>query len=343
MKNVLIRLRHILRSFHREQAGTALTEFVITMPVYLFFFSGIITLHQLQEVRLYSHQKTSAELWEKAVDMQTSYFSGGLSPGAGAINTGAYYAKANDLASITGALDTGDAALGMYFESGIKAGAIDNVPFLNANITPEPKMNLAPDIMNEESHAHTLMNDRIFSIGSCNGSGIGNILCLVLSGTGARPSLAAGIRYGVVGAVDKTNYNTPLFDNNNVKARYNVAAPTYPNERWEALALSRLEMSNGHDAYDELLEFGIVSGSGSAPRVKAPNQEDGNCGGNPGGGDTEQCQQEYDAYLACMDTCQANDPDATDCPCDEPECSDVSNPQDNMSDISFENAGEGGC
>lgn len=321
MKNFLFSIRQRLTSIHRTQDGTALTEFVITLPVYLIFFSGILTLHQLQEVRLFSHKKTSAELWEKAIDVQTSYFSAHMNPGTGAFVTGAYYADSGDLGA-TAALDTGDAALGMYWESGLKLKALAlGAPIFNANFEYEPQTDLAPDVMNPSSHAYCLMNDRIGGrCGDSDGGGGGSLgatISTLFDFGGARPGFAAGIRYGVVGAVDKSSYAVPLFDNSRPKARYNVTAPTYPNERWEALALTRLEMSQGHDGYDELLEWGIVTGSGSPsgvgqgspPKRNQPpgEAEEDDCDADKSGLSPEEaatCLEASDDYMECIFDCE---------------------------------------
>lgn len=331
MINLLTVYLQKLRAFHSAQSGTALTEFVITIPVYLIFFSGIITLYQIQEIRLFSQQSTSAELWKNAIKVQTKPVKNETSendseftdwrmvPGPAAAETAKYYAATNESLSVTGLLDTGTAAMGMYFDSGVKTEAINLIPLLNANVSPDPQTDLASEIMHEGSHAYNLMNDQMLSNMNSGGGGILGIVSMALNATGARPGIAAGIRYGIVGAYDKTNYGVAPFDNTKLKTRYAVSAPTKPSERWVALALSRIEMSVGHDGYDELLAFGIGTGGGDKPdRVKAPNRENHSCGDSPVNTDIDPaCEQQIQAYEACRNACDAN-PDEP-CDCAEPE------------------------
>lgn len=309
MKNLfLFALPNLLRRLHSEQAGTALTEFAITLPVYLLFFAGIVSFHQVQQAALMSHQKASAELWKEAVHMQTTRFTDGYTPLAGVYNAADYYSRAGETFGIAHTIDTVTSVQGMYADSHYKVWAMDKV--LLADLKSESK--LAPKVMNEKSHAYKLMDDRV-QAPSGGGSGVLRIVSMALDMTGARPAIAAGVRYGVVGGVDKDHYDVPFFDNSRPKARYNASAPTYPEERWAALALTRIEMANTK-AYNELLAFGNHKfGTNKPPRAKAPGVPDGpgNCDGGGGVEEMseeekafrEECQRRAEKYESCYNGC----------------------------------------
>lgn len=285
----------ILRHFHRAQSGAALTEFAITLPVYLMFTAGIISLYNIQKDAILTHQLASSHLWEEAIEVQTSYTSR-LFPLGGAANSFSYYSDVGETWTIMNGFDSVTSGLGMYNESGVKAGGMDLIP--GFNVSPDPKVNLAPDVMDKESHSFCLMNDNALQSCDLSVSGFAAAINSLLDLAGARPGLAAGIRYGIVGVYDDTAYKSlEMLDNNDPKARYTVMAPTMPEERLMAVALTRLEMSRGHDAYDKFVAFGTgqtdFSGGGS---IDVPDLEDlEQCGD-----DAQAAAQEYDD---CCDVC----------------------------------------
>lgn len=56
-------LRHRFESLARQQEGTMMTEFVIALPIFLFFFSAIFALGNLTQGVIQTHADAAPELW----------------------------------------------------------------------------------------------------------------------------------------------------------------------------------------------------------------------------------------------------------------------------------------
>lgn len=56
----------IWRRLHLDQRGTAMTEFVITLPAFIVIFGGIVGLHKLQDSATRAHPMAYRAMWEQA-------------------------------------------------------------------------------------------------------------------------------------------------------------------------------------------------------------------------------------------------------------------------------------
>lgn len=55
-----------LRYFFRDQSGTAMTEFIITVPIFLFLFSGLLALGNISQGAVAAHTEAAAPFWREA-------------------------------------------------------------------------------------------------------------------------------------------------------------------------------------------------------------------------------------------------------------------------------------
>lgn len=253
----LTAIRSLITRFHRAESGAALTEFAITLPVYLFFTFGIINLYTIQQDKMISQARASSQLWTTAVEAQTSYNAAHIHPVSGAfVGQSNYYNPVGDTFSLMSGFDTVTSALGIHFEGATKAIAANAVPGFHTAV--EPKVALS-EVMDPESVAFCMVNDRIDEgVRNCanSPSGFFSAINSVLGGAGAYPGIAAGIRYGVIGAYDDEAYSShELLDNNDPKARFNVMVSTSPEERILSVLMTRLAMTD-YDPYEKFVAFG---------------------------------------------------------------------------------------
>lgn len=261
MNSFLTKIRYSVGRLHRAQSGAALTEFAITLPVYLAFTVGILTLYNIQQDTLISQARASSSLWNEVIEAQTSYNPAHMVPIAGAAMSQVdYYNPIGDTFSVMSGLDTITAAGGIHFEGGTKAGTITAIPGFTLGVEPGARPILTPDIMDSNSHAFCLVNDNLVEgISDCDTSfsGFSSTINSLLDIAGVRPGFAAGIRYGVVGAYDDESYESHhLLNNDDPKARFNTMVPTVSEERIWSVLLTRLEMGRGGN-YDSFVAFGI--------------------------------------------------------------------------------------
>ncbi len=258
-----------LRRLHQSRSGTAMTEFAVTLPIYILFMIGILNLYNIHQEVLLSEQRASAELWEDAVGVQSGFpVSFEMTPGSGAISSASHYSSVGDFLSVANSIDSGTAAGGMYAESGLKVSAADLIP--NVNVDPEPEFNLN-QVVCDPSFTSNLMNDRMLA-GQMDYDNFAGIASSVLNATGARPALGAGIRYGIVGGIDDHQFGsdsdasamgmTQAFGGD-VQTDYSALAPTRPVDRIGTVGLARLEIGPD-DGFSDTANFGWTNiGSGA--------------------------------------------------------------------------------
>lgn len=253
-----------LRRLHRCDSGAALTEFAITLPVYVVFMVGIITMYEIHQGVLVSEQKAAANLWDDALDVQHRDYLPDLraTPASGAVNSGSFYNEVGDTWTVSSGLDMA-AAGGHYTDSGAKAGFASLIDPAAANPDPPggPRLRL-DQIICSPSHAETLMNDSV-SLNSFSGSWTN-----LLAATGVGQMMGSGIRYGIVSGIDETDFGS----SDEIRAyqaetqtSYNASAPTRPMERLYGVAMARMEIGT-EDAFEDTIAFGwnnIGSGASS--------------------------------------------------------------------------------
>lgn len=258
----LRRLLGPLGNLHRSQSGTAMTEFAITLPIYLIFIIGILSIYEIQQGVLLSEQNAAAALWEDAIDYQTNPWRAEVVPLAGALTTGLFYDSIDEAVSFYGIADVVAAGGGMYPDSGAKAGAANLIPTIN--VSPDPKLMLT-QIVCSPSHTRNLMDD-LPNASDMNFGSFQGFASTVMNLTGTRPALAAGLRYGTVGGKDRSHFAAADGRFSAETLTYYVAsAPTAPSDHFMGAVLTRLELGT-NNGWRDTARFGwsnIGSGAGS--------------------------------------------------------------------------------
>src|SRR5690554_5578457 len=285
--NIFETIHSVARQLRNEEDGTALTEFVIILPIFLVAFGGILSLYDAHETALRTHALASAELWADVRPIQTSYKAQHMHPAAGAIDAGLHYADTGQW-GVAAAKDITEALAGMYADSGGKVMLADMIE----EVGVEPKLTLSGIVENNNSHTFNLMNDQMLA-GEMNMQGFSGVASTILTQIGARPVLAAGIRYGIASSVVRTPFpaNRRLL-NGQVEAAYTAAAPPMPEERLMAVALTRLEMGTEAPLQEALMPFTMIPKFESAGSISNSEELEQQ---------SQECAQEAQEWAECRD------------------------------------------
>lgn len=295
------------KNLHHSSRGTALTEFAISLPVFLIFLSGILTLFDLQQQALFTHQESISEFWEDAYSTQTDGLVAGsfdtissVASGDGSLGNlpnapgvGGGTASVVDYYS-----DMNESTTGFSTDSLDFSGLMDNAPPLIDHLSsaggihgdsylktkPFQLAQLTPSTWSDENWPQ----DNVESLSD----GDSNALGLMQDRLGApRPTLAAGLRYGVSsGTAEREQIINDSM--RSLKATsltgYNASAPPFPSPRLAPVFFSYWNVRTT-DGYDNMIEFGysrIGTGSTDAGSVdRAPSDQE-----------LEECQKEVEEY-----------------------------------------------
>lgn len=252
-----------MRRLHRDQKGTTMTEFVITLPIFITIFIGILKIGLVNAHSVNVDAKAYRRMFNKAIGVQKSRFSlMHIQPTLAAAGAGAQLAMhpPHTQTGIQKIAVTADEALtygmmgfkGTYGESWARVRPVD--PIFNM-VGIEGRVVKKPDttVIGGSKYTKDLFNESInFSM---SGSGALAVLNAVLSGTGTRPALAAGIRYGTVtgAASDSTNY---LKWSVSYGANFDTLVAPYPmgtnTDELITTAIARLTMES-YNPYSQIL------------------------------------------------------------------------------------------
>ncbi len=309
-----------IRRAHQNQRGSALTEFVIGLPIFILIFAGVTDLYRLNNTALVVKAAAASNTFAHAVSIQTSLSPQHMNPMGSAI---ADLGQGN-YSGIGDAMVNGLSAAGIYADSGVKVGLAD----LILPINPSPKVTLGP-IMGQADgggsnlYSYNLLNDLVsFEKEAFQQPSFTQITSGILSLTGARPAMAAGIRYGAARgeAPGSVSGNFGTYD---MGAKYSLPAPPMPTHRAISVALTRLEFARSKPFDKTIVVFDYSADtSGADEKIK----------------EASNCQQGAELYQSCVNNnplCSSNEPGAS-CPCDikdydvSEDCAGGGNPLDDM-------------
>lgn len=258
----------LLARFHRDERGTSMTEFVAMTPVFITIFAGTLQLSQLQHSSIEVQVTATKNMWAEALPVQKSVaakpmHSIPMTAAGDAITQinsrgQTMIGQAQDVARF-GAL----AVRGTPGESWAitklpeAAGLVD----YDLNTDDGKVANTLDKIVDKSKgkSTHDLVNDMVSK--PSGGGGLAGVFNGVLSAAGARPAIAAGIRYGqALGVADKTvNIGGQSIT---AEAGYDVLVAPFPhsNQGWHALTVGTVRMTLANNpSVDTIL--GIHSGS----------------------------------------------------------------------------------
>ena len=251
-----------IHRFDEDQRGTTITEFVITLPIFIVIFVGILQLGTVTAHSVVVDARAYKNTWDAAIPISQQRFNAvHMVPavaGAAAIGqVGPYQHTTTPLqeafVTIEETLTYGAMALdGTIGESGVRVMTIDPL-FDLFGLEGNVQTSLNANIIGDSGYAADLFDESIdFNV---SGGGALAVLNSVISATGTRPAIAAGMRYGTVAGAESDTSNW-LGLSVTYGAHFNTLVAPFPqgsagDERLMT-AIARLTMES-HDPYAEVL------------------------------------------------------------------------------------------
>lgn len=265
-----------IASLARNEEGSAMTEFVIGLPVFVLIFSGMGMLYRINQEALFVKAEANALLWE---DAELDLNAVGMVPIVGA---------ATSVSSIGDLAQNGVSGLGIYADSGVKTSIpLALVPGTFRN-TPCFSVGCALGNSDPTLFSWNLLNDNAAD-GIVNGNlGGGSgpaVLNSILTGTGSRPGIVAGIRYNTIeGQAPDRDVQTNWGDLTFQPGKLDMPATTVPTHRILAVGLTRAQFADDEVFDDQIPEFN------SEFTLNSSQADVG-----------DDCAQAGDAYEQCVD------------------------------------------
>lgn len=258
------------RGFHRDESGASLTEFVISLPVWIILFAGLLGLGKFGLNTTANQLETQTKIWDSvftesddAVHMTTA--SGGA----------AAFAKSSELAAnssnphqvITGlnslVMTPGLSLAGTWGESFGRAKPLQYIPLLDV-----PTVYSDPDDVVGGGGGFPLgiVNDGVAGADWSNDSGgsalakVMNQVANVVSGSGVLAAVAAGNRYGEVYAETESDpidvwIGDPVIAHSHANMLVGPSPLTGGKANYLPFALARI-MAEGESEYAVMMNFG---------------------------------------------------------------------------------------
>ncbi len=246
-----------LERFGADERGTALTEFIIVLPIFVIIFAGVGHLTRLNKTAIRLGATAYSDMWDKAVEVQTGDAGIHQVPGTAGQAVSANAHKYRGLQEEqgmqqivrhetnnhgTGLLQNG--TLGESFQRVRRARNSVELRHIDADLT-----NQISGVTGDSTYARSLFDDS----GSAQTLFPGNAgnMGSLLDGHGIRPVLAAGARYGTVIGSKKGSVDV---GGRTIKLKHYFTTLVAPSPRGEdaATAVARSAMF-GVSAYDNLL------------------------------------------------------------------------------------------
>lgn len=283
--------RHILsrglRALHRDEQGTSMTEFIIGLPVMITIMVGTLSLYKLYQTSLETKGQSAREVWADTLPAQQSAVGTGeqMNLYAGAAMS------AFDGSILSGGLLSGGGAgkdvimpiannpAGVYIDSYVKT-QMANTLF---DVSVKPGLTIK-NILREDKQdtkSFTSISLAEARVPSFSGGGVAGAISGLVSGSGSRFPIVAGIRYGVGNSDVTRSYSAHGFSTE-FSEQYSVSNPTKATNRIFATGLARLDLNAHPDNgcsqkhYKNMLKFRVFA----LPRiclsskVKGPTDED---------------------------------------------------------------------
>ena len=248
----------VLIAFHHDLNATAMTEFVIAAPIFVFMFSAILRLYRFEELAVQGEGAAFALALQDFNDIQSAFnpIDDNVSPQIAAVGSGLYHRD-------TSIVRERDLALDLLYDVApyapvagmggtlaeqrsrlLLAGSVNSVA---DDVELDPAMlfsnvrALTNNMPIEPSAAGTdtvLTNDLLddgfsfSSMGNFNGGNPMSFVNSALSSAGARPAIAAGIRYGVSKGKFDEESEEFLGRTWRVQSYSHIIAPPRPTSKW---------------------------------------------------------------------------------------------------------------
>lgn len=241
----------IIKNFLNDEKGSAITEFVIGLPIFLMIFSGMGSLYSIGRANLASMGSANTQLWASAQDsLKTSV---AVSPAATILSIG----------TTKSLIANGSQMAGIYVDSWTKLKPAQLIPG-STSVTPVWSVPNIHSKFREKSPAKHLLDD-MYSLRK-SGTGFAGIVNGLVAATGSGLGLAAGIRYGGVEGTSKEYDISTGFGTYKVNPGYlTLPLNTAATHRLAAIALIRLEHMTDKATDESILNFTYSPDTDGAP------------------------------------------------------------------------------
>jgi len=277
-------MNKLVKRILNDEGGATMAEFVLTLPIFITCFVGVVQLGLFSEKSVKTWARAHRNTFEQAVFVSKNRFSlVHMQPTAGAVYSGAGLAFGNKpinqsgvqrgiVLVAEGATYTGMGLRGHWGESSMRTAPVDAV--VNMRWVEGRRTSNSSDIIGNSTLARDLLDESASFSGS--GGGALGVINGLLSGSGIRPAMAAGQRYGAVVGFATDNM-TVAGRTVSMRAHFNSLVPPFPLEGAEARAVPigvvRLTMENTN-TYKEILGIRwsqpYPGGSRSVPTIPFP-------------------------------------------------------------------------
>lgn len=268
LEEAIERLRVAGRRLHEDRRGTSMTEFVITLPLFILLFEGIVVLGSLQREGTETKVKAAINLWNDSVKVQKStIFNSWNDPGAiehmhpfgGVTSTASNLGKLDPEWQVFEGAKAGRMATGGHYGESkflVDDTQLSRITGHTPNTTSEYKWDATSHL--NKPFATRQVNDG-FADGEetsvSGGGGLGQLtsqFSLNFS-AGVWQSQGAGIRYGSAWGEEVQNVNIPMYGNTRMEAAYSALVAPRSKGEWEEVISVAITRYGAEQEYPDAL------------------------------------------------------------------------------------------
>lgn len=286
------------KQLYDDERGTTMTEFIMTVPIFIVCFVGIVQLGLFNEKSVKTWARAHRNTFELVTRVSNPLASPYAQPTAGAALSAGTLALGGQPINAAPAgypyamlSETGTwiemARRGHWGESNARtlpADAMLRLTYVDGNVTANPNRIMG----NSRRFTKDLVDENVGNFSSGGGGSALGVLNGVISGSGIRPALGAGMRYGAVGAYADDNL-TIMGRSISTRAHFNCLVPPRPltgaEAEWVPTAITRLTMESYREYTGVLGISGrqrYPGGSLSTPRLNCLPLNEWHYGGTGG-------------------------------------------------------------
>ncbi len=266
----MISLLKRLHSLESDETGSAMTEFIIFLPVWGFLFAGIFALAELGMETTRVQLMANKQIWDKVIPItEYSNFDEHATIGAYFTATAKYGEYAANSANPSQALDGAEAiAFGVGGTGGHWGESHARVlPYDALGIAEVDDLTRTPsDIVGDQKYPNHIVDDSVTDDLSVSG-GFAEVLAEILTSSGAVHAAGAGIRYGAVfGEIENHEIKVAGGLTHDASAHYDILVAPAPLTGFTtkmSFGIARL-LAETEDEYSVMMNYGDSEWEGNA-------------------------------------------------------------------------------
>ena len=254
----------------RSESGSAMTEFVIGLPIFIMIFSGMGMLYRLNHESLIVKADANAKMWADAEADIT-----GMVPFGAVLSVN----------SIGDLFQNGLSAGGIYADSGVKV----RIPYtiMPGAVSTEPKLTIGGIMGTDNTYvSHRLLND--LASPTWHGGGFVGAFSSIVETLGSGPAIAAGMRYGAVDGEATRSFETRLGTMNFESGKLDIPMPNASVHRVVPVIMTRLALEQTERYKKPIPVFDMSMNLDGEAREEMEEME--------------ECRSQANDYQDCRDT-----------------------------------------